>query len=159
MALPDIASLDTYGGALSNYISAPVDPTTDRDAGAANEAYSDTAGMTATAVRAWARFTLNGAGSPVLVSHNANWGGAPAVAPSASHVSTGRLRVTWPATVTDSLGVVHTLSLRDGFANVRGPYIQYVGDGAGINSRDLYVFDAAGAATNGSGEAFTVYVI
>lgn len=115
MTAPDIDSLATYGGALNNY--APVtDPTTDRDAAAANQAYASAAAMTHTSRRCWARFV--GAASTgalalqVTNGHDSHWGSASGVKPTFVRTSAGIVVLTWPATVTDEIGVVHTLNLR-----------------------------------------------
>lgn len=158
MTLPDSDDLDTLGGAKVDYLAAPTDLTTDQGAAENNILKADVAAMTQTACRAWARFTLNGAGTPVLVAHASNWGADPGVAPSAARVSSGRFRVTWPATVTDELDEEHALLIRDAWVNVRGPYITYADVGTASNNRDVFIRDAAGTLTDGSGEAFTVFI-
>lgn len=118
-------SLASYGGALNDY-SPVVDPTTDRPAAGANPAYAATAGMTHTAIRAWARVTWNGT-SLTLVSHDAIWGNSLAVAPTPAHSATGVATITWPANVQDEIQTGSPgytgplpLNLRAGFANNRG---------------------------------------
>lgn len=113
MTCPDIDALATYGGALNNYM--PVtDPTTDRDATAANQAYASAAAMTHTSRRCWARF-VGSATTPTLqvtAGHDSHWGSASGVKPTLARTGAGVVTLTWPATVTDELGVVHTLNLR-----------------------------------------------
>jgi hypothetical protein len=159
MTIPDVDSIDSYGGVLSNYVAGVVDPTTDRDASAANEAYASTAAMTHTAIRVYARLTLNGASAPTLVAHDAVWGSLPGVAPTLSHVGTGHLRITWPATVLDELHASHAVNLRDGWANVRTvsslPNPRVVPTGG--NVLDIYVYDNAGTLTDGSSETLAVF--
>ena len=123
MTSPDIDSLSTYGGALVNY--APVvDPTTDRDAAAANQAYASTAAMTHTSPRAFARIV--GAASTGALAlagsnpHDSQWGKASPVTPTLSRTALGIVVVTWPATVTDELGVVHNLNFRYAKAWIEG---------------------------------------
>lgn len=97
-------AFSTYGGGLFDY-SPVVDPTRDRPAAGANAAYTATAEMTLTAVRARATFTVNGAVAPVLVSHNALWGNSLAVAPVPVRTSAGIYTVTWPTTVQNQITI------------------------------------------------------
>lgn len=116
MPLPDVDTLDTYGGVFTD--DGPVeDPTTDQSADAYNPLAANVAGMTHVVARAWARFTLGTtAGLPALVvttpfyQQDAVWiaGGSPTVL----HTGTGIYRVSFPQTVTDSLGDSHPLNLR-----------------------------------------------
>lgn len=117
-------ALPTYGGALNDY-SPVVDPTTDRPAAGANASYAAVAGMTHTAIRAWARFTWN-ATTVTLVAHDALWGNTLSVAPVVAHTGTGIVTVTWPTTVQDEIPVGAPgytgplpLNLRAGFGNLR----------------------------------------
>lgn len=121
MTFPAIDSLDTYGGAKANY--APiVDPTTDRDADDANQAYASTAAMTHTATQAWARFVTS-ATTPTLAVTNSNdaaWGNSAPDQPTPGRSSTGVFTLTWPTTVVDELGVTHTVNLRWARASIEG---------------------------------------
>ena len=167
--LPDVDSFASVGGALFNYGIGPIDTSTDRDAAGANVAYWDATAMTATCVRAWARFTLNGTATPALVAHNSVWGNAVGVQPVGAYSgSTGVFTITWPVNVSDGIpnglpGYIgpHTLNFRDGWANVIGA--TYFGRQVSITSANvatLYVFNSGGAAANpGSATDFTVYVI
>ena len=111
--LPGIDSLATFGGALVNY--APVeDPTTDRDATMANQAYADTAAMTQTAIRAWVRFVTS-ATAPTLATtfpNDATWPNVFANLPVSTRSAVGVFLLTWPATVIDALGTVQPLNFR-----------------------------------------------
>jgi hypothetical protein len=103
--LPKVASLANYGSALNNY-SATVDSSTDRDAAGANPAYGDTAGMTHTATRAWARFVPAGSSAPSFATTNARdevWNNGNNVAPTLARSSTGIYTLTYPATVFDEI--------------------------------------------------------
>ena len=106
---PDISSVDDYGGLLADY-DPVVDPTTDREATAMNQALVDTAAMTQTAGRAWCRIVLGSA--PALANPNgsgAGWGNS--VPPVPTHpAGNGAYVVTWPATVTDALGNTKALN-------------------------------------------------
>jgi hypothetical protein len=125
MTLPDIDTLPSVGGALFDY-SPQIDPTRDRAAAAANVAYADAVAQTHTIVRAWVRFTLNGAATPVLVAHDSVWGNAIGVAPTFTRTSAGIYTVTWPATVVDEIPngapgyqASHTINFRAALGNVR----------------------------------------
>lgn len=112
MTLPDVGSLAQYGGVKVNDHPV-VDPQTDLDADEDNKARCDVAAMTHVAPRAWCRFTTAATtGAMILVSHDSNWGSLGGVAPTLSRISAGVFDVTWPTTVTDELGVSHTLNIR-----------------------------------------------
>lgn len=130
MTLPDVDSLATYGGALAD-AAAVSNPLTDRSASGTNPAYANVAMATHTNIRAWARFTPAGTGTPVLaaagVAHDELWGaamGAAAAKPMLARTATGTYTLTWPATVLDevpptALGgqASHALNLRVAFCN------------------------------------------
>lgn len=127
MPLPDISSLASYGGAMSNY-SAVVDPTTDEDAKYRNRYACDVAMMGHTAARAICRFTAaNGSNpsDPTGFVHDALWGSLVAVKPTVARTNEGIWTVTWPSTVDDELtdedasiggGVTHSVSIRTAIA-------------------------------------------
>ena len=106
---PDISSVDDYGGILEDY-DPVVDPTTDREATAMNQALVDTASMTQTAGRAWCRIVLGP--TPTLANANgsgAGWGNT--VPPTPAHPGgTGAFTVAWPATVVDAQGNTKSLN-------------------------------------------------
>ncbi len=137
MTLPAIYTLSTYGGAMANY--APVeDPTTDRDATAANQAYASAAAATHTTPRAWARFTAAAStGAMVLVAHDAVWG--TSVPPTLARTSAGIFTVTWPATITDELGTVQTVALRAATATYEGAVAYFAGASATVNIATINV--------------------
>lgn len=132
--LPDVDSLNTYGGAISNY-AAVVDPDVDEDAVFRNRYAGNVAMMTQTAVRAMVSFVgVTGAtptdpGSGFI--HSAVWGAGVAVKPTVARTGTGIWTVTWPATVDSELtgalasqggGTTHTVNLRraDAFVEISG---------------------------------------
>jgi hypothetical protein len=136
VTLPDVDDLSALGGAL-NDASPVVDPTTDMPAAAGNVAMADIAAATHTATRAWTRFTLSpgavASATPVLVSHDSNWGSSPGVAPTFTRTSAGLYTVTWPATVVDQIpngapGFVssHTLNIRSAWAGVQTGTVAFV---------------------------------
>lgn len=104
--LPDVDTLETFGGAKKNY-SNSVDPETDEDAIAINRMKVDVAGATHTLVRAIRCFVgVTGANPTDPVSglvHEAVWGNAPAVKPTVTRAPTGIWTVTWPALVDTEL--------------------------------------------------------
>jgi hypothetical protein len=111
--LPGIDTLDSYGGALSNY--APVeDATTDEDAAHRNLYAMNVAGMTQTAARAVRRFVGHAATPTDPVSgfvHGAVWGSDNALKPTVGIAATV-YTITWPTEVEDALGETHTVNLR-----------------------------------------------
>ena len=126
MTLPDIATLDTYGGAKANY--APVeDYSTDEDADDRNSYVADVAGMTHTAVRAWRRFTGHATtpADPVSNIFDNVWGSDTANKPAVTKGGTGVYVITHAATVTDELGVVHSVNLRGAWASVEGSTLYF----------------------------------
>lgn len=104
--LPNIDSLDTYGGAFRDY-SAPVDPTTDELAKYRNWYAMNVAAMTHTAPRAMRTFvTVNGADPTDPVSgfvHDAVWGSSNTVKPTVVRAGEGIWDLTWPTTVDTEL--------------------------------------------------------
>lgn len=117
--LPGKADVNTYGGILANYLGqGVVDPTTDLDAAAHNQAMADLAGLTRTGIRAWA--LINAQAGPTVASHDAVWGNGGGVAPTVSRTGAGIWVVTWPSTITDALGVVQTVTHSASGASING---------------------------------------
>lgn len=153
MTLPAVDSIGNLDMPKKNY--APVvEPTVDRDAGGANVEAADVAAMTHTAIRAWVRATLNGASTPTIVAHDANWGGDPSVVPTPAHTGTGTWTFQWPASVSNEVpsgmpGYTgpQVLNLRAGVANMHSvstAYLAYVT--ASANVATLRVFTLSGGA-------------
>lgn len=158
MPLPGIDSLDSFGGALNN--DSPVDdPTTDRDAGQMNTALEDVAGMTHTVARAFARVTLS-ATAPALTASNgsdATWGNS--VPPVPTRSGTGVVVLTWPATVTDELGITQPLLLRWVKAHLEGAFGATYQSVTTANSVTIYLANlVAGAYTAADFAATVLYV-
>jgi hypothetical protein len=160
VTVPDIDNLASLGGILQNY--RPVeDPTTDLDAGFGNKTRANAAAMTQTAPRAMVIFTTaSTTGGLVLVGHWSLWGNTPTVAPSLARLTTGQYTVTWPATVTDELGVTHTVSLRAAMASTEGttaydpnayPTVRFG------NVVQANLFSASGSPTDGSTTTMVVW--
>lgn len=130
MTLPDVDSLSSYGGALSDY-SPVVDPTTDESAVFRNRYAANVAMMTQTACRAMCSFVGQAVADPIDPSvgfvHAAVWGAGPSLKPAVTRSNTGIWLVTWPDTVSSELtsaltsqggGVSHTVNLRRAKASV-----------------------------------------
>ena len=124
--LPEIDAFATYGGSKANY--APVeDSTTDVDAAWWNLIAMNVAGMTQTACRAWVAFIGKASSppdDPASNIHGAVWGNGLSVKPTMARTGTGVYTATWPTTITDELGVSHTVNLRRAWGSISGttPY-------------------------------------
>lgn len=152
MTIPDVDSVDDYGGALTNAF--PVtDPTTDQDADAMNECKASTAGMTHTAARAWCRFVAGT--SPTLATLNSDdavWGNALADKPAPGHSSTGVYAVTWPTSTEDELGASHTTNLRWARASIEGSTLAFAqANVSASNVVTVRTWNAAGSANDLTG--------
>lgn len=160
MSLPDVSSLATYGGALLDY-DAVVDPTTDRAAASANKAYADAAAATVTVPRVVAQFTAAATtGAMALVSHIECWTEGGAAAPALARSGTGTFTITYPATVNDSLGVVHTVNLRYVWASCTSATVAYnVNVTCAANVITVYVFNTSDALNDAAGVDFVVFAI
>jgi hypothetical protein len=159
--VPDIDDFTaTYGGAKSNYW--PVeDPTTDEDAAVRNLYAMNVAYMTGMCPRAWVRFTgAATTGAMILVAHQSLWGNAVGVAPTLARTSAGLYTITWPTTVTDQLGTVHTLNFRGSWTNVRDLSATW-NDNSNITSANVCTVqmrNQAGTATDTTGLDSDVWV-
>jgi hypothetical protein len=121
VGVPDKSTLSTYGGPLVDAYPV-VNPNTDQDASAGNQQAADTAGMTRTATRCWARFTTaSTTGGMTVVNWDAVYGEVNTNAPpTPARTTTGVFTIVFPTTITDSLGVVHTINLQRGGVIVEG---------------------------------------
>jgi hypothetical protein len=128
--LPNISSLNTFGGPLRNY-SDVVDPSTDEDAKFRNRYVADVAAMGRTApVAIVSIYGVNGANPtdpPSGLVHEAMWGNDVGVKPTAVRSGEGIYDITWPTTVNDAMtgedatiggGETHTVNFRRAFAQV-----------------------------------------
>lgn len=158
--LPDIDDLDTYGGELEDYAPAE-DPTTDRSADAANQAFGSAAAATQVIPRAWARLVTH-ATTPTLATSNNCDGTWPNVAdnrPTPSRSATGVFVLTWPTTVLDSLGDSHTLNFRWARACVEGStYVPVQCTVTSANVVTVYTFNTSFAANDQAGKTVLVEV-
>jgi hypothetical protein len=161
MTLPAVDSIDTYGGEL-NEVAAVTDPTTDRPATGANQAYASVAEMTHTAIRAWRALVGHATTptDPTTSVHDAVWGSDNSLKPTIARSGAGVYTITWAATVDDELGEEHTVSLRRAWANVEGTtaYVA-LATVTSANVVTVRVFDMAGAANDAVGSTITVFVV
>lgn len=172
MTLPDISSLDDYGGPKANY--APItDPTTDEDAADRNRYACDVAMMTHTAPRAFVRFVAaNGSAptDPASNVHDAQWGSTVSVKPAVARTGEGVWTVTWPSTVDDELtdedtalggGETHTTNIRAAIAQataVAGVLKHAVAEITSANVVTVRGFLADGTADDIAGSTITVVI-
>lgn len=157
--LPDIADINELGGVLTN--AWPVeDPTTDMDAGADNKSRSNVAMMSNTALRGWVRFTA-AASAGALIAHNAVWGNGVAVIPTLGRTGVGVATITFPTTVTDPLGVSHTVNIRAAWANSRGAgtFFQAECLPSSANVVTVYIATGAGVASDAVATDFDVFFL
>ena len=158
MTLPDVDTIDTYGGQLQNY-EPVVDPTTDRDAEAMDQGLESIAQTTHTVDRAWARVVLS-ASTPALAAPNgsdAGWGNT--VPPTPTHVTTGQYKVTWPATIVDGLGASHALNFRKARASFEGTTAAFANASVfAANVVVINVLNAAGSPNDLAGLTLLVEV-
>lgn len=160
MTLPDIASINTYGGILTDAF--PVeDPTTDRSADDSNDAYADVAGLTHTGIRAWVSFIGNATTptDPVINVHDATWGNDSGVKPTVTRNSSGVYTIQWPTTVEDELENTKTLNLRRAWASFEGTVPYFHTATTGTSSVVLRVFNSGAALNDAVGVTITVFVI
>lgn len=170
MPLPNISSIDNYGGPKANY--APItDPTTDEDAADRNRYVCDVAMMSHTAPRGFVRFVaVDGAAptDPASNVHDALWGSAVGVKPAVANTGEGVWTVTLPATVDDELtaeetslggGETHTVNVRAAVAQaspVAGVLKHAVAEVTSANVITVYGFLADGTADDIAGSTITV---
>lgn len=162
MTLPDVDTIDTFGGALEDYGIGIVDPTTDRAAEDGNKAFANVAMMTHTNPRAVCRF-VGHATTPTdptsgLV-HDAQWGDAVAVKPTVAKTGTGVYTITWPTDVDDELSESHALNLKAAWGQAEGSTAYHVQCSVtSANVVTVYVFDMAGTANNAAAATISVWV-
>lgn len=173
--LPNIDSLDTYGGPMADAF-AVVDPTTDESAKFRNWYAMNVAMLTHTGLRAMRSFVgVNGANPTDPLSgfvHDALWGSAPSVKPTVVRFSEGVYDVTFPATVdtelaseAESVGggtqAQIALNLRRAVATVEcsdGTLRHASAQVTGPNTVRVRCWTAAGALDDLPGQTITVLV-
>ena len=155
MPLPDIDSVDDYGGILQN--ARPVDdPTTQREATAVDAAFTSMAAATHTLPRAWVRITLGAVPANVVGSFDSVWGISPSSVPA--HVGTGSYTVTLPATVNDEMGNPHVLNLRWVDFQLEGSTFGFAQGTVSANVVAMVTGNAAGSPNDLSGVVVLVRV-
>lgn len=157
--LPNIATINTYGGPKTNY--SPIeDATTDESADDRNEYVADVAGMTQTAMRAMCRFVGHGTTptDPASNVHFAVWGNDVSVKPTVANAGTGVYTITWPTTINDELDEEYSINLGAAWANVEGSTLYFVqATVTAPNVVTVYVFNSSGAANNAVGVTIGVF--
>jgi hypothetical protein len=171
VTLPDVDSLATYGGALSDY-SPVVDPTTDESVVFRNKYAANVAMMTQTAARAMRSFVGQTGVTPIDPTvgfvHAAVWGSGPSMKPVLARTATGLWTVTWPSTVNSELssalasqggGVTHTVNLRRALAQVecQGTKFDATARVTAANVVEVSGWTAAGVADDLDGLVVTVW--
>jgi hypothetical protein len=145
--LPNVANYDTYGGELEDY-SLVEDPTTDLAADLANEQRVDTAGMTATALRAFVVFTWSVDEGVTIRQQGAVWGNG--TSPTIALTAPGTFTITWPSTATDARGVSRSVNLRAGWVSCQsgaGPMYPPTLNFNGANAAVVEFTNSSGAVT------------
>lgn len=157
MTLPAKDDLASLGGTLTDYGVSVTDPTTDLSAAASNQFRADVAMMSRTAVRAWVRFSGH-ATTPTIVASDAVWGATP---PTVAHAATGTYTVTWPATVSDALGVTQAVNF--GCVVECAVDSQFLASAQAVltsaNVVTVYTFNSAGSANDLAGTNIRLLVI
>lgn len=161
MTLPAVDSLSTVGGAKENY--APVeDSTTDENAEHRNIYAANATAMTQTLCRAIYRFKGKASSPPddaTASIHFSVWGNDVSVKPTTARTGTGVFTITYPATVDDELGETHSTNLISGWGNAESSTFYHVQVAiTSPNVATVYVFDAAGAATDAVGVTIAVFL-
>jgi hypothetical protein len=159
--LPGVDDFSSYGGEKADY--EPVeDPTTDLSADHWNLVAANVAAMTPTATRAWVAFTGHATtpADPASNVHGAVWGDAALVKPTVTKGGTGIYNITWPTTITDALGVSHTVNLRRGWGSVAGNIAHpFVVTPLSVNSFRIRTFSTAFVADDCVGITFSVFAV
>lgn len=170
MPLPNISSLDDYGGPIKNYGSV-LNPETDEDAKFRNRYACDVAMIGHTVARAWMRFVAVDGGAPTDPAsnvHDALWGNAVGVKPVPARTGEGIWTCTWPTTVNDELtvedvalggGETHSVNFRFAFAQattVGGVIKHVIAEVTSPNVVTVRGFLANGTADDIAGSTITV---
>lgn len=162
MPLPNASTIDTYGGQKAD--AWPVeDPATTASAANWNDAISDVAGMTHTAVRARIRWTgatyTSGTMTMTIESRDAVWGNAETV--TVTQTAAGVYVLTYPSTITDALGVTRAVSFVD-VASVKvasSPPRAWYADVTSPNVVTIHTTDLAGSANACNGQSITAFLV
>jgi hypothetical protein len=139
----DARDLADYGGPKVD--AKPVqNPESELTAGEYNREAEDVAQLTCCKVQAVVRFNTTAVAAPVVyataaVQHRSLWGNGDAQKPTVTKTATGRYTIAYPATFTDSLGIVETL-------NFLGATVEIISATAGdvVQGRPLTVTSSGG---------------
>jgi len=159
MTLPNVDTIDSYGGLKKDYGIAVVNSETDRAADDANRAYANIAMATHTLCRAWVQFTSS-ATTPTIVQHDALWGNTSFVAPTIVRSAQGIFDITWPTSVTpESAEDPININIRiAGGGNALGAVFRHVQcqRQTAVTLR-VHTFDTAGALQDFAGTTYNVW--
>lgn len=158
--LPQASTFDDFGGVKLDYGGPPVTPSVDRSAAEVNGCFASVASGSRTSVRAYCQFTGVSSGNPTVSLHNAHWGSTLSVIPTVVRNSTGNYTVTWPASVTDPLGVVQAVNFQTAIANLEGTVFGFVNaTQATPNTVTILTASSAGSLSDLTASPIQVWVI
>ena len=158
MTSPDRDTIGTFGGPWNDY-QPVLDSSTDVPAAGGNQWAADTAAMTRTATRGWARFTPAGTGSPTLQTNWEQWPSGDNAAPTAARTGVGLYTLTYPATVLDELGANHTLNLLAGDGQCESLSVLWTAQVAvSGNVASIAIFNSSQTLADPNGPVFLVKV-
>lgn len=159
MGLPASDVIGTFGCPFTNS-GLVSNPQTDLAASQFNQLCADTAGMTRTATRAWARFTTAAStGAMALNDFDTVWNEVTTnTNPVEARTSTGIFTLTFPATITDSLNNTYTVNFRRAAVQVEGSALYFATCSvSSANVITCYVFNTAFAANDAVGTVLHVW--
>lgn len=159
--LPDVDSMDTFGGERVNAFPKE-DPTTDVGSEDLNPLFADVAMMTHTALRAWVIWQgityTSGTMSIVPTSHDAVWGSGDAIRPTVQQSAAGIWLITWGANQDDLLNVSHPVNIRMpqppvvyGADGLRAKVISWTANTITVNSTSAGALNALNGTLMGVG--------
>lgn len=151
-------TIESYGGP---YVDREVlkNPESQVAADKGNRVFEDVAQLTRTSVRAMVHFHP-GASDPAVLWHWSLWGSSNTERPTITRSSAGRYTVTYPATLTDALGVDETVAFLSGVAGIWSSNNDDVKiTSLAVNAIQLFVRNAAGSANDLTGaETITLWL-
>jgi len=151
MSAPNASSIGDYGMPVSDYVVGVTNAATDQPASGGDQQANDTAMMTRTACKALVQFLTAGASAPTLVAHEAQWG--VGVAPVLARTGVGVYTVTWPASVTDQLGVAQAPNLRFAFPSTSGATAGTIIVGAYMSAPNVATVTLRDSTTGTAGDS------
>ena len=158
MTLPNVDTIESYGGLKEDYGIAVVNSETDRAAADANRCYSNVAMATHTNIRAWVQFTSAATTEAcAIVTHDALWGNSSFVSPTISRASQGTFDITWPAEVVpETAEAAIPINIRfAGPVNAFGNVYRHVQSSrTAANVLRIYTFDSSGVLQDFAGTTY-----